>query len=525
MTDYELRMYHRRKLLFGLSDRMEDRHLLRSMLSQDPRGEEPINWPVAVAEEYERRDEVEKFIASYPQWNPIVLYFSKNPALQDTYPMLTEDMFYRFLKQHRIGSCIFALVDHETDNFVLRYPHSQLGRDLLFRYQTEKRFARFASGLVSQVYDNPWMFHYLDAERLKTLDYYYKNYARYKADPARYREFQMFGQYMTKSLDGHNLKLDDKGPELPETGDVTACKTPHEEQTPKQETKPVKTVKPSARTQRFELLEEVQACATAIKLGLMHPEDAHVTRLVRDNVEIISQHLNEIKQMHRQLQKKFLVYIRNIIDTLKAVSLQTGVSHALVSLCQTSAQRLEKLALSNGERAKQRVWEKEQEEMEQAQKDRQAMKRAKRREASKKKRQAEQRLNDIQAQAMLSPQERQQNEEAKLQRRQQDKARKIKKEQLKAERKKHFSQPRTDDAQTPQETQIVVENVVVRVVENPSPKTIHPTKIISDGQPLRTAPKEPFYMPLVQRGHCVRRGNGYVRHVVRSGRSYFRGNN
>ncbi len=529
MTDYELRMYHRRKLLFGLSDRMEDRHLLRAMLTPDPRGEEPMNWPVAVIEEYERHEDVERFIASYPNWRPVVLYFSKNPALQDKYPMLTEDMLYRFLQKHKIGSCVFSFADHETDNFVLRYPKSQLGRDLLFRYQTERRFARFVSGMVSQVYDNPWMFHYLDKERLSALEGYYKNYARSKADPIHYRELQLYGKYMMDSLDGHNLRLDDNSPELPETGDVIPHKVIRQEQTPVEQdnvpTQPVKSAKPSARLQRFEVLEEVKACATAIRLGLMHPEDANIVRLLRENVEIITQHLGGIKQMHHQLQKKFLIHIRNVIDTLKSVTTQDGIPHALISLCQTSAQRLEKAALSNGERAKQRAVEKQQAELEQMQKDRQAMKRAKRREAAKKKKQAEQRLDDIQAQSMISPLERQQNEEAKQQRRQQDKARKIQKERLKAKRKAHFKQKAEAPVEVTTETQMIVQDVAVQIIENPTPKTIHATHVISDAQPLKTTKHEPFYTPFVQKGRRVQKAASYTYRCVRSGHAHFRGNN
>ena len=72
---------------------------------------------------------------------------------------------------------------------------------------------------------------------------------------------------------------------------------------------------------------------------------------------------------------------------------------------------------------------------------------------------------------------------------------------------------------------MIVQDVAVQIIENPTPKTIHATHVISDAQPLKTTKHEPFYTPFVQKGRRVQKAASYTYRCVRSGHAHFRGNN
>ncbi len=425
----ELRQYSKRILFCGLSGRISDRHFLKIMMQEG-------RQPVAIIEEYEHREEVEKFLNEHPNWKPIVRYVSANPQLQDKYPMFTKEEFEQFLIQHQIGFCVLSMVDHETDHFVRLNPNTEIAKNLSARATLENQFGSFVGRFISNVYDNPTMFHYLSADRLhelKTNLYYNKNMARsLNISRRELVETTLFMSYLIECLDGRNATLPvfenqlmgAVAANMEKTNMRSVSSGEIRETTEPAVSKETWDTTKSTRMRHHLIMEEVKNLFQEITEAVFHNANNQNGTHIKELTEKMNQFVPEIKRMHRKTQERILRYVRNTCAFLSS-SINTTQSNSARRLYEELSRVLAESVLTNGERELQRTQQKERAKWQESTQHRAAIARAAAKEEKKKVSRAQQRFDDIAAQERRTPEEVAEAERKKQIRREEDKARKI----------------------------------------------------------------------------------------------------
>lgn len=464
MRDLELAKYAKRQVLFGLSGRVVDRDILtgelrlatwKHQLLEGSLSEEDLpligpmmsvehvkrlvfdsDYPAAIIEEYENKEEVERFISQYPGWKPSILYFSTNPELQNKYPMLTEEMMYDFLQRHKIGQCVFSMVDHEMDRFIRKYASTDIAKHLAFRVELEEKMKKFFCPLVANVSDCPVLFHYLSEERIKELKtnfYRNKNMARtMNLSRKEFIETIFFMNCLIENLDNRNNSSKDNAIDI--SNQIHFNNIDHNQ---RPATIVEKAKKMSTRDEQEKILEEIRKATFELQDIVMANNASEFVSKVVELASKVNNYIPEIKRMHHNMQKKMFFYVQNCQDKLVMGGYDSNKKFAKV--CQEWAETLKWNKMSNGERA----WYQEQLKKkaldERSVAERQMMASVQRREANKCTARADQRYDDLSVQNLLSPEEKKQRAEVKEARRIINKQRKIEKEKLRkqqtAERK------------------------------------------------------------------------------------------
>ncbi len=458
VRDLELAKYTKRQVLFGLSGRVVDRDILsgklrfgtwKHQLLEGSLSDEDLplvgpvtsvehvkklvlasDYPVAIIEEYENKKEVERIVSQYPGWKPITLYFSTNPKLQDKYPMLTKEMMYDFLRRHKIGQCIFGMIDHEMDRFIRKYAGTDTAKHLAFRVELEEKMQKFFCPLIANILDYPVMFRYLSEERIKELKTnFYRNKDRARSMGLSHKELietLFFMNCMIENLNDRNNSSRENVTEL--SNQINLNNIDHN-QRPAAIVEKAK--KMSTREEQEKILKEIREATFEIQNIVMQENSAeHVSKIVQ-LASKVNNYIPEIKRMHHKVQKKMFFYVLNCQDKLAMGGSDSNKKFAKV--CQEWAEVLKWNKMSNGERA----WYQEQLKKkaldERSVAERQMMAAVQRREANKCIARAEQRYNDLSAQNLLTPEEKQKRAEVKEARRMYNKQRKIEKEKLRAQ--------------------------------------------------------------------------------------------
>ncbi len=452
--NHELGQYSKRRLLCGLSGRFADRHFLNIMLQS---GEKPV----AIIEEYERRQEVERFLSEHPDWKPAVRYVSKNPELQQKYPMFTKESFNEFLYAHKIGFCILSFVDHETDNFIHTHFYTGIAKNLLVRTQIENQLADYVGHYIANIYDNPTMFRYLDAERIAELkaNFQYNQDVAYTLDlePQELVDTLQFMSYMVECLDGRNAvrpimenqirgavaqnteKLNLRSAEgyVENFENGTCCDLVSDvwsESEAKSAEKARSTgtndsnetweTTKSARKRRYLIFQRIRKIFDEVVGAVFENKENQNGSLIRELVTEMNEFTPEVKRMHHKLQERILRYIRNTAAFLGS-QINNTTSRSTKRLYEELSEVLNESVLSNGQREQVRTARKKMTIDNQERVHRVAMSQAATREEAKRISRAQQRFDDLAAQGRRTQEEIQQIEEAKKQRRAVDKARKI----------------------------------------------------------------------------------------------------
>ncbi len=420
--NHELGQHSARILFCGLSGRIADRHFLKIMLQEGKK-------PIAIIEEYERRQEVQKFLSEHPDWKPVIRYVSFDSRLQDKYPMFTKETFNQFLYQHKIGSCVLSMVDHETDNFVRLNPNTDISKSLSNRAILENQLGNFVAHYISNRHDNPVLFHYLEPERLAELksNFYYNKNAAKSMNLSRRTlvETTWFMSYMIECLDGRNVKYpilesQIKNAEGANMRPAQSIEAKQAEQ-PVQET--LETTK-SSRMRHFLIGEDIKKLQNEIIEAIRSNKDNQNCARIQDAVDQMMQHIPSVKRMHHKTQEKILRYVRSVVGFMQSsigMTASSGAKRLYAELSYT----LNKAILSNGEREHVRAAEKQASIDLQSYKDRKAMVLAAARAESKRTSHAQQRFDDLAAQSRRTPEEVEKANREKQMRREADKARKI----------------------------------------------------------------------------------------------------
>lgn len=146
---------------FGLPDRLEDTQLHRLLR----RGKKQ---PGFLVENESRKAVVEACFKAFPNWNPVVLYYS-SPRNEETVP--TEEI-ERFLEQNKIDVCRFSMTDSETYSFteIKKFKNMPLYDELVLREKTEKIFTDLAQKMQKKIEtDEPLPFAQLSEKRLNKI--------------------------------------------------------------------------------------------------------------------------------------------------------------------------------------------------------------------------------------------------------------------------------------------------------------------------------------------------------------------
>ncbi len=501
--NHELGKYSKRRLLCGLTGRVADRHILKIMLQSG-------QHPVAIIEEYERRDEVQRILAAHPEWKPVVRYVSANPELQDKYPLFTRETFDKFLFQHKIGFCVFSMVDHETDNFIRAHSNTDIAKSLVTRAQLEHQMADFVCHRVSNVYDNPWMFHYLSADRLQELKTnFYHNKAMARSMGLSRRELvetTLFMSYMIECLDGRNIQSlttenaittsihqnsDEKNlrPSNVERGAITEKEISHEIETTT-----------SARIRRNLIGEKVKILANSIFEQIRSNDDNKNGTAIRESVQEMNRLCPEIKKMHHRVQDKILAYVRSTTAVLEMAAQRTELNSAK-RLYMEMLDVLKSAVLSNGQKEQHRTHEKEMRESMQQMKDRTAMRQAAQKAETKRISHAQQRFDDLAAQGRRTPEEVREAESIKNARRQADKERKIlkRKNRMQKRTEQVVSEIQQVTPATPVKTPVTANDVVnISVVLNEL-GTVNQNNAGKEPSSHVPTNNQPFYTGIVSR--------------------------
>lgn len=454
MRDLELAQYDKRRVYFGLSGRLADRSILqvdlkyaalKDRLLHDKTVAEEMSsvgafttvtgvqrlimeseYPAAVIEEYENKEEVEKLLARYPKWKPAILYFSFNPKLQDKYPVLTPKMAYDFMRKHKIGMCVFAMTDHETDNFISKYPATNVARHLSARTQVEEDIKKFLSPLVSNVSDCPVMFHYLTPERLSELK---RNFGQnkqmlgmYDLTPRERKEAVLFMDYMIGCLDGRNVAHE---MQTVNVSHKINQNTVEFNQRPSFFVEQAKSdAKTSDKDQKKNLLTKTIGLYDEICRGANCPETEKSIQIVSQAMQEMRSLIPAMKQLSRRSRKKVYPHVMKTIDVLTHIGATEHKDDRFIALCRTGAETLKWDAMSNGERAAYLAEVKESRRIAQTQEERRMMASAERREAKKREERLIQMRNNARKVAEMSPQEKAVRQAEKEQRRMMAKERK-----------------------------------------------------------------------------------------------------
>ncbi len=462
MRDMELAQYEKRRVYFGLSGRLADRSILQvdlkyaalkdRLLHGEAVAEEMSSagafttvtgvqrlimeseYPAAVIEEYENKEEVEKLIARYPNWKPVVLYFSFNPQLQDKYPVLTPQSAYEFMRKHKLGMCVFAMTDHEADNFVAKYPATHVARHLSARTQVEERIQEFVAMRVSNVSDCPAMFHYLTPERLSELK---RNFGQnkqmlglYDLTPREKKEATLFMDYMISCLDGRNVLHE---MQMVKMSHKINQNTVDHNQRPSSLVERAKVAgKISDKDRKENLLTKTIDLYDEICRGANCPETEKSIQIVSQAMQEMRALIPAMKQLSRRSRKKVYPHLMKAIDVLTQIGTAERKDNRFTDLCRTGAETLKWDAMSNGERAAYLAEAKENRRMAQTQEERQMMASAERREAKKREERLAQIRNNARKVSEMSPQEKEMRRAEKEQRRMTAKEHKVAKAAVKA---------------------------------------------------------------------------------------------
>ena len=484
VRDIELGNYAHREVWIGLAGRIEDRDglngSLRFAVLKDrllrgdlPDEEIPVvgcyttidhvknmilrsEYPAGIIEEYENKDEVEEFVARYPNWKPAILYFSANPALQDKYPLLTAEIVYNYLRQNKIGTCVFGMVDHETDYFVEKYASTDIAQRLIFREELEQKIKDSICPLVSNRIDSPVMFSYLKAERLRDLkvQVYRKKQMLYSKQLSRKQliESLSFFNCMIESLDDCSARLANHSSHESSQTDQE-CVGRHQCASPTEKAK-----KESARERQENILDEVIQLSYQISNYVMYPSGSNIMSEIQKAAEKINQYIPEIKRMSHKKRKNIFLYVQKCQNALEMGSARC-ISDKFSEVCREWAEKLKVNQMSNGEKARYIEQKKQQKELIEFYAEQKMMIAAQQRDNKKRVEHEKRRWADLKAQRNLTPAEKQEREHQKEMRRLANKKRKIEKIKAKAEKYEMFRQQKKESVKIEQK-QVDIKNEV-----------------------------------------------------------------
>ena len=308
---------------FGLPDRLEDTQLYRLLR----RGKKQ---PDFLVENENRKAVVEACFKAFPNWNPMVLYYS-SPRNEETVP--TEEI-EQFLEQNKIDTCRFSMTDSESYSFteIKKFKSLPLYDDLVLREKTEKILMDLAKKMNKNIEpDEPLPFAQLSEKRAAAV----KSSLIYKLQQLNNLKLhRFFYQHLLKRL---------------QNKDVVYAKETNVPEPKKRENEDNKIIH--------------EAKEMSLSLGFNMVTKQVTSQEIYDSATSLVEASQKIRKMPRHRQSAGIDVIRSVFAKIESALFDSNMAlPKMKRVLKTTFKMLEDHALTNEEKKHRNIVQKNQEE-------------------------------------------------------------------------------------------------------------------------------------------------------------------